>query len=344
MSTWTKVRMLLVCAAVTALSEVPPTDALPFAVRCASPGVVRCFGFDTQAETEPYIEAGFTTPVVDTTVLASGTGSLKMIVPSLSPANTSGSFSMNFTPGSLNYSTKDPYPIQFGPGQEFYVQWRQRFSPEFLTTVYTGGGGWKQVLIGEGDRTGVPAYSCTDIHVVVNRYYNENLPIAYHSCGAKDGQYEPLFVPVGTDWKLQNARPSPFCLRSNSASPRSTCARYFPNEWMTFQMHIKVGTPYSNNGVYRHDSTVQLWVAREGQPSVLIVDMSQGSPRCQAIQVSIPACQSGYDLFNSDAATAKYGKVWLTPYNTGKDPTQRHPTAYTWYDDLIISTQRISDP
>jgi len=32
------------------------------------------------------------------------------------------------------------------------------------------------------------------------------------------------------------------------------------------------------------------------------------------------------------------------PYNTGKDASQAHPTAYTWYDELIVSKQRIPDP
>jgi hypothetical protein len=36
--------------------------------------------------------------------------------------------------------------------------------------------------------------------------------------------------------------------------------------------------------------------------------------------------------------------VWLIPYNTNKDGTQDHPTAYTWYDELIISKSRIPDP
>ena len=40
----------------------------------------------------------------------------------------------------------------------------------------------------------------------------------------------------------------------------------------------------------------------------------------------------------------RYGKIWLLPYNTGKDPAQVHPTAYTWYDELIISRNKIADP
>ena len=41
---------------------------------------------------------------------------------------------------------------------------------------------------------------------------------------------------------------------------------------------------------------------------------------------------------------AKYDKLWLLPHNTNKDSSASHPTAYTWYDELIVSTKRIPDP
>ena len=39
----------------------------------------------------------------------------------------------------------------------------------------------------------------------------------------------------------------------------------------------------------------------------------------------------------------KYGKIWLLPYDTGRNDTGR-PVAYTWYDELVISRNRIADP
>jgi hypothetical protein len=100
---------------------------------------------------------------------------------------------------------------------------------------------------------------------------------------------------------------------------------------MTFQVRIKIGTWYKNNGVYRKDSTVQLWVAEEGQPSRLVIDRD-------------PAKGTGYDLVNLTNNVMKYGKVWLLPYHTGKDSSQTHPAAYTWYDELIVSRNKIADP
>src|SRR5439155_410767 len=36
------------------------------------------------------------------------------------------------------------------------------------------------------------------------------------------------------------------------------------------------------------------------------------------------------------------GQFLLTPYHTRKDPTQATPVGFTWYDDVIISTQPIA--
>ena len=94
---------------------------------------------------------------------------------------------------------------------------------------------------------------------------------------------------------------------------------------MTFQIQVKVGHWYRNDRRYRRDSTVRLWVAEEGRSSRLAVD------------------ETNYDLANNNP-TARYGKLWLLPYHSGKNPAQPHPTAYTWYDELVISRSRIADP
>ncbi len=74
------------------------------------------------------------------------------------------------------------------------------------------------------------------------------------------------------------------------------------------------------------DSTI-LWIARENQPAELVFDWGS------------------YNLTAGDPATAqKFGKIWLLPYNTGKDSSHTHPIAYTWYDELIISRTQVADP
>ena len=34
----------------------------------------------------------------------------------------------------------------------------------------------------------------------------------------------------------------------------------------------------------------------------------------------------------------------LLPYNTGKDSSASYPETFTWYDDLVVSRNRIADP
>jgi hypothetical protein len=48
-------------------------------------------------------------------------------------------------------------------------------------------------------------------------------------------------------------------------------------------------------------------------------------------------------LYNS-APGNDHDHLTLTPYITGKDPTINHPTAYTWYDEIILSNQPIATP
>src|ERR1700694_3986991 len=109
----------------------PPPGSQDFAIRCAQPGVIKCVGFDTASDIagaygdNSGILSGQTTPVLDSSVSASGASSLKFTIPSMSGSDTSGSFFTNFSTDLLT---------QFGESSEFYVQWRQRFSSEFLNT------------------------------------------------------------------------------------------------------------------------------------------------------------------------------------------------------------------
>jgi hypothetical protein len=92
---------------------------------------------------------------------------------------------------------------------------------------------------------------------------------------------------------------------------------------MTFQVNIKTGPRVNDEFT---NSYIKPWIAREGQPSQLVMNygpynLSAGSP----------------------TENQKFGKVWLLPYNTGKDSSATYPAAYTWYDELIVSRQQIAD-
>jgi hypothetical protein len=327
-------------AAASAPSPTPPADSSSFTTRCSQPGVIRCVGFDSASDIagtygdNAGILSGATTPVLDTTVKASGASSLKFTIPSNSGSDTSGSFYTNFSTDLLT---------QFGENSEFFIQWRQRFSPEFLNTVYAGSEGWKQVIIGAGDKpgctpsnnaSGLCTASCTALETVVQNGFLRGFAQMYNSCtgSSSHGPYDPFEQPFGSsDFKLQNARPSPFCLYSQGLTnppsyfpPTGNCFGYFPNEWMTFQVRIKTGPRVADEWA---NSLVNLWIAREGQPS-------------QPVFAWGP-----YNLTaGSLAEDLKFGKIWLLPYQTNKDGTQVTPTAFTWYDELIISRTQIADP
>lgn len=285
-----------IVTACAANSGMPPAPAarLTFEQRCADPAVVKCVGFDDPGEVEPFVDPPYGKTEkrgrLVTDIKASGAGSLRFEIPSNTPSDTSGSYRRDFS---------DDLSVQFGEGEEFFVQWRQRFSPELLRTRYRGGGGWKQAIIGEGDRPGVTVHSCTQLEIVTQNTDQRGFAQLYHSCGGKDDKYEAL------------------------DSVRAIS--YRPNQWMTFQVQVKIGHWYRNDRRYHRDSTVRLWVAEEGGTSKLAVD------------------QAKYDLANTNRA-ARYGKIWLLPYHSRKDPSESHPAAYTWYDELVISRSRIADP
>jgi hypothetical protein len=309
----------------------PLPPGAPFATRCAQPGVVKCVGFDSAADIaggygdNSGIFSGTTTPALDPTTKASGNSSLKFTLPAVSGADTSGSFFTDFS---------DDRSVRFGENQEFFVQWRQRFSPEMLTTKYQGGGGWKQIIVGTGDTPSNWYASCTALETVLQNSYHGGFPRSYNSCtgSTSHGPYWPFEEPFGAyDFKLQNARPAPYCLYSQGQTdpvtffaPTGNCFGYAPNEWMTFQMRIKTGPRVNDEWA---GSFVTVWMAREGKASELVIDWGP------------------FNLTAGDPSEdQRYGKVWLLPYNTGRSAAVSNPVAYTWYDDLIVSRNKIADP
>jgi hypothetical protein len=313
------------------LGIVCRAGAADFQTRCANASVIRCVDFDTPATiaggygSNFGIFAGDATPEIDTTIKASGAGSLKFTIPANSRADSSGSFFANFS---------SDLSVLFGGNSQFFIQWRQRFSPELLATTYQGGEGWKQAIITTGDVPGGPfRASCMATTIVTQNVYHRGFAEMYNSCtgSSSHGPYNPFEETFNNDIKLQNARPAPYCLYSQSLTkprtffpPAGNCFGYFANEWMTFQIEVDVGPRVDDEFKNSH---VKLWIAREGHPSELVFDWGP------------------YNLTaGAPADNEEFGKVWLLPYNTNKDPSATYPVAYTWYDELIISRAKIADP
>jgi hypothetical protein len=337
----------------TSAPYVPPEGLLDFQARCAAPGVLRCVGFDqpsdiagTYGDNTGILPGTNNMPALDTTIRASGQSSLRFTV-TTSSANSGGSYFANFS---------DDLLTQIDQGHEVYVQWRQRFDAQYATMNLSqfGNGGWKQAIVGAGDEPGCTksmaltidsggycSSSCTALETVVQNTYHRGIPQMYNSCtGSSSTQnglspngtppYNPFEERFGAyDFKLQNARPAPYCLYSQSGAgqfpPAGNCIGYPVGEWMTFKVHIVVGTRVND---YFKDSHVDLWIAQQGQPAQPVIDWGP------------------YDLAaGSPAQALKYGKVWLLSYNSNNAGNNNAavPLAQTWYDELIISTQDIAD-
>jgi hypothetical protein len=323
----------------------PPSGSAgaDYQARCGAPGVVRCWAFNTAADLGVQGPSAYGAnfgsfnnsgncgasitilcPTIDSGV--AGGPAMKFVIPSQSGANASGQWFGNFS---------NDLSVQFGENSEFYVQWRQRFSSEFLNTRFAGGGGWKQMGIETGDQPGKPFSACQALGILAQNTFQRGFPQMYHSCtgSASHGPYDPFekFITPPGDITFQNARPSPYCLYGQGLTnpktyfpPAGNCFGYFANEWMTFQVRVKTGPRVNNEFT---NSYIQFWIAREGQPSELVIDWGP------------------YNLSaGSLTENQRYGKMWLLPYHTGKDSTQVHPEGYTWYKELIVSRQRIADP
>jgi hypothetical protein len=186
-----------------------------------------------------------------------------------------------------------------------------------MITASFGGGGWKQTIFHDWRAT------CAALEITTNNGYYRNFPQMYTECGS--GMFE-FYSTADSSVVLENGVPKPgpapvteyWCLHSNPNGTNSRCAWYQANQWMTFYYEIIIGSWGQPN------STVRAWVGFEGQPLKKFIDAPNFT-------------------LKQDASDRLFDTVTLLTYDTGKDGRQ-HPTAYTWYDELIISSQPIAAP
>lgn len=284
-----------------------------FQSRCSAAGVIICRGFDTASEftAASYPNSGIYPAgdgkyhgTFDSTVKASGGGSLRFEILGGSGANSAGYW-------------WEKFGQSFGPGQTFYVQFRQRFDPNMINLQDAfGGGGWKQVIF--HNQT---AGSCALMEITTNNYKYRKFPLMYTECGGRVLEYQPNtsevileysnVYPPGSDGTI-------YCRYSMLGNPANKCFFYQSDQWMTFYYRVTIGDWGQPN------STIQAWASYEGQALTPFVNRTN-------FVLSADAPGNGFDI------------LMLTPYDTGKDG-RAHPTAYTWYDELIVSTQPISAP
>lgn len=290
-----------------------------FASRCAAPGVVKCVGFD---DTTTEIVRGQTLHPdgngvyrggLDTAVKASGNGSLRFDLPP--PPHAGQNIAGSWTPLS-----NDALGRLFGQNSTFYVQFRQRFSPEMLSNTWNGY--WKTVIFHYNQR------SCGSLELATQRYYGNPMVTMYTDCGGRnffttlDGtrltNSTPLLLQQG-DYRCEYGRIN-----------ASDCFFIATDEWMTFYYKITIGTWDQPN------STVEAWVAFESSSEyrqfVRVPDLSL-------------SCNSN-SCTTSPGRDEGFNNLTFTPYMTGlpSNSGRAGVTSRVWYDELIVSTQPIPPP
>jgi len=169
------------------------------------------------------------------------------------------------------------------------------------------------------------------LETVVQNTYHRGFPQMYNSCdgSTSHGAYNPFEESFGAyDFKLEtDGRHRTACthrVRRLTLRRSATVLAIVANEWLTFQVGIKLGP--------RVGGRVQ--------------EQLRNAVDCARRQGLGAGDELGtYNLTAGSVGTAqKYGKVWLLPYNTSKSSSVTNPIAYTWYDELIISRNKIADP
>jgi hypothetical protein len=277
-------------------------ELLDFDTRCHGPGVLVCEGFDGPEKFVPARDPasglypawdGVFRGTFDSTIAASGVGSLKFTIPTYSAANSAGYW-------------KQAMGRNFGEGSTFYVQFRQRFSPEMLSNRWGVDTYWKQVIFHNGPQT------CADVELATINNNRAGYPAMYSQCGS-DNFYVDLH---NGDFLLEQGNYNCHYRNINSRD----CFMYPANTWITFYYRVEIGR------WGKPDSNIQAWVSIPGQPYKQWIDMKN------------------HKLLNASPGQ-DYDTVTLLVYMTGKDPAKNGgPPAYTWYDELIISSQPIAPP
>lgn len=281
-------------------------------------------------------------PSIDTTIKTSGTGSLRFVLPAFSRPAGGGLFTTNFS---------DDLSQTFGEGDTFYVQYRWRAncdfiyfdcepeSPSFKTErrffrkISGRPTAFKLSIVGTGDPAiGYSANSCTTLEIVLKHSADHALT-GYHSCG----WYRGFMEKVGR-YSLDRQPGGVYTCPTRFGAPRTkmrwgatanTCFRLDSGRWHTIQMQVSIGTWQPNRGGPNKDipsnSKIKIWAADEGEPQRLVV--------AHNLYLRGPGQPDG-----------RYGKIWLMPYMTKKDPNEDHPVGEVWYDELIVSRAFIASP
>jgi hypothetical protein len=311
-----------------------------FQMRCASPGVLNCQGFDTSATFSQQVDFinmtdGFNPPgnpnnIRDTTIFLSGGSSAKFHIPANAGVNCCANWFAYFGQGAKNQ--------HFNENSTFYVQYAFRADSTWTSTNWTSDAGstWPKLSIfhsllqGFG---GVPG-SCASMEITTVNIHVKDVLNMYTECGARqletssDGitYNENGAGPYGQQgW----TEPPPFtgyqCAWNNGAWNVPNCFNFQANQWYTLYWKVSIGTWGSPN------STIEAWVAPYGQQMKKWINVHS------FILTNDPPSNC-----NGLSPCPGFNILELTQFMTAHSGSNL--PADVWYDELIISTQPIPAP
>lgn len=219
-----------------------------FATRCTASAALVCEGFDDPVKFRPatypasglYPDGGGQIKgTQDTTIKASGAGSLRFVIDSHTGANVAGAWRQGFT-------------RNFGAHSTFYVQYRLRMSPEMLNQNWGDNSGhtsWKIAIFHYFPKT------CGDVELTTTNYYNSGVAIMYTDCGGRG-----LYTNDGKPPYLRQQGETPKKGYNCAYGSDANCFRFVANTWMTLYYRVSIGDWGKPN------SSVDAWVGLPGQP------------------------------------------------------------------------------
>jgi hypothetical protein len=224
-----------------------------FKARCTAAGVVFCQGFDDatgfQQNVNTFPNATYPSiyPAQDTTIMRSGTSSIRIDIPAFQGPNM-GKFDSAFTGIGGNNS-------------DIYFQVATRISPEMLSNYNNSlyqWPTWKNHGFFNGNT------SCTGQSVVNVLNTDGKIPIAGQNCLSNgfytNGGVPPYLLQQG-DYNCQYHGETP-----------TTCFYWPTNTWVTFYYHVHLAT-IDANGNYPN-SLIEAWVGVNGQPYKKWINLS----------------------------------------------------------------------
>lgn len=260
-------------------------------------------------------------------------GSLLFTIPPHSAANSSGSYTVDVSPD---------YSLGVMQGETLRIRFKVRWSCTVLFTdcdpaspnykktyrhyaTTAGAGGIKIFSVGEQDRDGGAGHMDSGEGIgtpVWGNYEQRGFYAGYIAVWYEGIQQALGNLHGSTQRDLQPGGDDQCLLYDPSLYPATkwtdpNCHMMQADQWATIQQDLYFGGCGANPGAPK-SSNVKLWIADEGKPFDLVVDHDVVL-RC----TNIP--------------NPKLGKVWITVYNTGKDPAEDHPTGYVWYRELWVS-------